>query len=432
MAAGDIVPIELGLTDGDLVTLWAPRWREGDDEWEAFLGHEDDLYGFESIAELAAFIRTDDDNDLVEHPSWNVVSALSAAELEPDENFCFDLVGVPELAASDPDADTVTELEDTLNMVRNIGEVCELDKVIRFFSNNPILGALPGGVNAFGGREGEALWDQIGSAISKDWDQVLDAIDTIVKTPDVDKSAIAVAEAELLAAGENTVDADDVADESDDDEDHDADETAVGAAGAAAVGADADDEDDLDDEEDDSFWHAVGIDPIKIITSAQTYYTLRCYLDDDPIFLGTKGAITVFTSERALARYLADNHDHDLSKVSTYSDVQTAAVDGSLEVEVTDENVYVLTGLADDLASGPDAIDAEQLDLAVELFTDAADYADDDSVEQALAPSAPLGWYVSFALNPDPTRMAPSPPFDTEADAWRALDREFEARLQPR
>ena len=34
--AGDIVPIEIGLTDGDLVTLWAPRWREGDDEWEAF------------------------------------------------------------------------------------------------------------------------------------------------------------------------------------------------------------------------------------------------------------------------------------------------------------------------------------------------------------------------------------------------------------
>ena len=66
--AGDIVPIEIGLTDGDLVTLWAPRWREGDDEWEAFLGHEEDLYGFSSVAELAAFIRTDSDNDLVERP----------------------------------------------------------------------------------------------------------------------------------------------------------------------------------------------------------------------------------------------------------------------------------------------------------------------------------------------------------------------------
>ena len=42
--AQDIVPIELGLPQGDVVTLWAPRWREDGEEWEAFLGHEDDLY----------------------------------------------------------------------------------------------------------------------------------------------------------------------------------------------------------------------------------------------------------------------------------------------------------------------------------------------------------------------------------------------------
>ena len=40
--AGDIVPIELGLTDGNSFTLWAPRWRDGDDEWEAFLGLDED------------------------------------------------------------------------------------------------------------------------------------------------------------------------------------------------------------------------------------------------------------------------------------------------------------------------------------------------------------------------------------------------------
>ncbi len=416
MASGDIVPIELGLTDGDLVTLWAPRWREGDDEWEAFLGHDDALYGFGSIAELAGFIRTDHDNDLIEHPAWSVVSALSAVELEPEEQHCFDLVGVPELAASDPDADVVAELEDTLEMVRTIGEVCELETVMKFFSSHPILGALPGGVNAFAGREGETLWDKVGAAVAKDWDKVLDAIDTVVSVPDVDATAVAVAEAELLAADENTVDADDASDEADDETEFET--------------VNFDEEPEEDDAEDDSFWHAVGIDPVKIIASDGTYFTLRCYLDDDPIFLGTNGAITVFTSERALSRNLADDHEHDLAKVSTYSEVQTAATDGSLEVEVTDENVYVLTGLADDLASGPTAVDAEQLDLVVELFTDAADYADDDSVERALAPSTPLGWYVSYVLNPDPTRMAPSPPFAAEAEAWRVLEREFETRLR--
>ncbi|MGW6427708.1 primosomal protein [Nocardia sp. NPDC055053] len=410
MASGDIVPIELGLTDGDLVTLWAPRWRDGDDEWEAFLGHEDDLYGFESVAELAAFIRTNTDNDLVDHPAWAIIAGLSAAELEPEENFSFDLVAVPELAAGDPDVDVVGELEDTLAMVRNIGEVCELDVVTKFFGSNPVLGALVSGANTFAGRDGEELWDQVGAAIVKGWDDVLDAIDSVVSTPEVDAAAVAVAEAELLAAEENVVDADDVAEEDEEFEN---------------VDLDAED----DEDEDESFWHEVGIDPVKIVTSDGEQYTLRCYLDDEPIFLGNGRTITVFGSERALARYLADDHEHELARVSTFAEVQTAAVDGSLEVEVTDENVYVLTGLVDDLAEGPEAVDVEQLDLAVELFSDAADYADDDSVEQALAPSTPLGWYISYLLNPDPNRMAPNPPFAAEAQQFRDLQRTFEARL---
>ncbi|MFE4460451.1 primosomal protein, partial [Nocardia tengchongensis] len=396
MASGDIVPIALGLTKGDLVTLWAPRWRDGDDEWQAFLGHEEDLYGFDSVAELAAFIRTNSDNDLVDHPAWKIIAGLSAAELEPEEQYVFDLVGVPELAADDPDPEVVSELEETLEMVRNIGDVCELDPVTKFFGSHPVLGALAGGVSAFLGREGEELWDQVGAAIAKDWEKVIDAIDSVVTVPDVDADAVSVAEAELLAAQENIVDAEDAAEGDDEIEEVDLDE---------------------DEDEDLSFWHEVGIDPVKIITSDDTLFTLRCYVDDEPIFLGRDGSITVFTSERALARYLADDHEHDLSRVSTFGEVQTAAVDGSLEVEVDEENVYVLPGLSEDLGSGPKAVDTDQLDLAVELFTDAADYADDDTVESALAVSTPLGWYVSYLLNPDPTRMAPNPPFQAESEA---------------
>ncbi|RMI31747.1 primosomal protein [Nocardia stercoris] len=413
MASGDIVPIELGLTDGDLVTLWAPRWRDGDDEWEAFLGHEDALYGFDSVAELAAFIRGNDDNDLVDHPAWKVVAGLSAAELEPDERHVYDLVGVPELAAGDPDPETVAELEETLEMVNTIGEVCELDVVTKFFGSHPVLGALPRGVSAFVGREGEELWDQIGSAIAKGWDKVVDAIDSVVQSPEVDAKAVAVAEAELLAAEENIVDADDVA-ETDDDTDFE------------TVDLDAEDE---EDEEEETFWNEVGIDPIKIVTAEGTFFTLRCYLDDEPVFLGADGTITVFTSERALARYLADEHEHDLAKVSTFSTVRSAANGGDLEIEVTEENIYVLTGLAQDLSSGPDAVDIEQLDLAVELLSDAAEYVGDTAVEKALAKATPLGWYVSYLLDQDTSRMAPSPPFQAEATQWHALEEAFEARL---
>ncbi len=425
--AGDIIPIELGLTRGDFVTLWAPEWREGDDEWEAFLGHEDDLYAFEAVAHLAAFIRSNDDNDLVDHPSWPVVSALAANELEPDDLHRFDLVGVPELVAEDPDSDIVAELAATFEMVQTLGDVCELDRVTAFFANNPHLGSVGMGVDAYVGKEGQNLWDRIGASIAKSWDAVIDAVDSVVTTPDVDASAVDIAEAELIAAAENVVDIDDLSDEDPDvetdDDDSDDDD----------AGTDTDDEtpDPIADAAgDDAFWVKVGIDPISIITSDNTYYTLRCYIDDDPIFLGRAGSITVFGSERALARYLADDHDHDLAKVSTYPDVQTAAVDGSLKIDVTDDNVYVLPGLADDLAEGPTAVDPDQLDLAVELFTDAADYAEDNSVETALASSTPLGWYISYTLEPNPNRLAPSAPFDAEAEAWRTLERDFEARLR--
>ncbi|MGW8812724.1 primosomal protein [Gordonia terrae] len=426
--AGDIVPIELGLTDGNSFTLWAPRWREGDDEWEAFLGLDEDLYVLPGVAELAAFIRTNEDNDLVEHPAWSTVVGVQAEELVPDERHSYDLVGVPELAAEDPTPEVIAELEDALEIVRILGEVCELTPVTKFFNGNPILGAVTTGTRNFDGREGTDLWVRIGRLIAKHWDDVLDAIDGVISTPKVDAKAVETAEAELEAA----------ASAEDEDEPTDDDIVIVGAADTdddesvdteddEHVDDDHDDEDDYDD--DDDFWASVGIDPVKIVTSAGEYLTLRCYLGDDPVFLGSKGKIFVFTSARSLSRFLADENEHDLADLSTFDEVRTEATDGSLEFDVIDDNVYVLPGLADDIADGPRRMDRDQLDLAVELFTDAADYAGDNTVTEALGTTTPLGWFVDYTVNPDPKRMAPSGPFDNEAEAWRALEHDFEARL---
>ncbi|GAB99676.1 hypothetical protein GONAM_10_01470 [Gordonia namibiensis NBRC 108229] len=417
--AGDIVPIELGLTDGNSFTLWAPRWREGDDEWEAFLGLDEDLYVLPGVAELAAFIRTNDDNDLVEHPAWPTIVGVQAEELIPDERHTYDLVGVPELAAEDPTPEVIAELEDALEIVRILGEVCELTAITKFFNGNPILGAVTTGTRNFEGREGLDLWVRIGRLIAKHWDDVLDAIDEVITTPKVDAKAVETAEAELEAA----------ASAEDEDEPDDDDIEIVETADDATDDADDEDDDEDDDYDDDDFWASVGIDPIKIVTSGNEYLTLRCYLGDDPVFLGTKGKIFVFTSARSLSRFLADDNTHDLAELSTFEDVRTEATNGSLEFDVIDDNVYVLPGLAEDIADGPRRMDRDQLDLAVELFTDAADYAGDDTVNEALGTSTPLGWFVDYTVNPDPKRMAPSGPFDNEAEAWRALEHDFETRL---
>ncbi|MDF0528953.1 primosomal protein [Tsukamurella sp. 8F] len=436
--ASDIVPIELGLTDGPVYSLWAPRWREGDDEWEAFLGLEDDLYGFGSVAELVAFVRSGADNDLDDHPAWSGLTDLPAEAFTPKDERSYDLISVPELAAEEPTPEVIAELEDTLEIVSLIGEVCELLDVTKFFNGNPVLGTVRIGTRNFEGREGREMWHKVGQIIARKWDDVVDAIEGVVTAPKVPQATVQVAETELAAAAETAAelaagkaDLDDDLDDLDTDDNDSDDDLDDDGIDAADTDSDEDEEED-EDYEDDSFWGSVGIDPVKVVTRDGEYYTLRCYLDDSPVFLGKKGRIYVFDSTSALERYLADDNDTELSKVSTYEEVQVAATDGTLEVEVHDDNVYVLPGIAEDIADGPRRIDRDQLDLAVELLLDAADFADESAVRDALRPTTPLGFFVSYALDPQPRRLAPSEPFENESEAWRALEHEFEGRLEKR
>lgn len=431
--AADIVPIELGLTEGDVVTLWAPRWRDAGDEWEAFLGKDDDLYVFESVADLVAFVRTDNDNDLVDHPAWSTLGALSADELEPDDDNRFDLIGVPELVADKPSEDAVDTLRATLAIVASIGAVCELAPINKLINGNPVLSTLSGGAESFTGKDGLKRWNQIGAIVGKSWDSVVDAIDEIAATPDVDEELSAAADAELLAAAENAVDNEDDLEELDLLEEESDTESSDDAEDEDESADEDEDEDAAEDDQvlggDEDFWLAVGIDPIQMITNSGTFYTLRCYLDDEPIFLGRNGRISVFGSERALARYLADEHDHDLADLSTYDDIRTAATDGSLRIDITDDNIYVFTGLADDLEDGIDEVDRDQLELAVELLTDVAEYSEDDSVDAELDSDTPLGKLVGHLLEPD-KHDEPKGAFADAAESWRTLERAMEARLR--
>lgn len=419
--AADIVAIRLGLTKGDLYTLWAPRWRDGGDEWEAFLGKDEDLYGFESVADLVAFVRTDKDNDLVDHPAWAKLTEATAHRLDPAEEHQYDVIGVPEIVAEKVSEDAVRQLHRTLVVVSSLGSVCELPVVTRFFNGNPVLGMLGGGIDAFSGRSGRKKWGEIEAVIGRAWDNVVDALDEVITTPDVDSSASQKAEAELAEPAPEPEDDElvDEVSEADDTEEAEEDSDALTTQAQSQV---------LGSDED--FWLKVGMDPVRLMTSAGTYYTLRCYLDDQPVFLGRNGRISVFGSERALARYLADEHDHDLSGLATYDDIRTAATDGSLQVEITDDNVYVLTGIVDDLADGPDALDRDQLELAVELLRDVGDYSEDTTVDQALDPDQPLGRLIAHVLEPDTVR-APSPPYAKAVEQWEALEAFVESRLRP-
>ena len=427
--AADLLPICLSLTDGDRYTVWAPRWRDAGDEWEAFLGKDEDLFVFATPADLVAFVRTNTDNDLVDHPAWKELTEANAHKLEPADDKQFDLIAVEELVSEKPTEKSVTALANALAIVSSIGSVCELPAVMKFFNGNPTLGTLSGGVGHFTGKAGLKRWNMIAEVIGRSWDDVLVAVDEIISTPDVDSAISDAAAAELAEpVEEEHVEEDDSATDGEDKA-----QEAESAAESADAPEDAEKPRATGDEVvlggDEDFWVKVGIDPIRIMTGTGTFYTLRCYFDDRPIFLGRNGRISVFTSERALARYLADEHDHDLSDLSTYDDIRTAATDGSLRVDITDDNVYVLSGVVDDLAAGPDAVDREQLDLAVELLRDVGDYAEDNTADTALATESPLSKLVAYVLEPDSVSK-PAPPYAKAVQAWEELERFVESRLR--
>ncbi|OBB91432.1 primosomal protein [Mycobacterium sp. 852002-30065_SCH5024008] len=427
--AADLVPIRLSLSDGDRYTVWAPRWRDAGDEWEAFLGKDEDLYVFSSVADLVAFVRSDTDNDLVDHPAWKDLSAAHAHKFSPAADKQFDLVTVEELVSEKPTEESVSGLARTLALVSSIGSVCELAAVSKFFNGNPTLGTVSGGIDHFSGKAGLKRWNALGEIIGRSWDDVLSAIEDIVTTPEVDTKLSAKAADELAEEPEEE-EADDTeaVTEADEDADEDVDDEAD-----EPVEADAEEPRAAVDTvilgSDEDFWQQVGIDPVRIMTSSGTFYTLRCYLDDRPIFLGRNGRISVFTSERALARYLADEHDHDLADLSTYDDIRTAATDGSLEVKVTEDNIYVLSGLADDIADGPDAVDRDQLDLAVELLRDIGDYSEEGTVDKALETGRPLGKLVAYVLEPGSVGK-PSAPYAAAVREWENLEQFVDGRLR--
>src|SRR5690606_3691932 len=109
----------------------------------------------------------------------------------------------------------------------------------------------------------------------------------------------------------------------------------------------------------------VGIDPIRIITESADYLSLRCYIDDKAVFLGSDGKIDVFPSARAMIRWIADEADdtHALNAASTWPEIVEKATAGDLEVIVEEMNTYSLVGLASDIAAGTLDIDATQLEL---------------------------------------------------------------------
>ena len=399
MSTREIVPVRLSLTEGDFYTLWAPTWKEHGSEWQAFLGDDDHVLVFHSPADLLTFIESGKQHDLTSHPKWKAFQTRPADRVVPRPKDEIDIIGAPAYLAGRPSHENVSSLDRVFSVARSLGEVTAADDAVLFFASHSVLGNVARGSEHYSGEHGPGEWSAVGRAVLSNWPKVVTALDEQVRVVDIDTDASADASSRIDAAVAAATEA------------REKEELTAKEAKEQA------------DPYDSTPWAAAGIDPVKIAIQGKSVYTLRTYLDGNPVFLGRYGELYTFPTTRQLVRWMVENDEHDLATTATWPDLQLAANAGELEVEVHPINSYSYSGLVSDIEKGPEAVDTEQMSRGYELFADAADWADDDSLNSYFLANPRMQDYISYMLGSTETSgYVPSKPYTDHAEGWKELE----------
>ena len=402
MSTRAIVPVKLSLTEGDFYTLWAPKWRQHGSEWQAFLGDDESVLAFNSPAELLCFVESGTKHDLLDHPQWDQFAGRDADRVTPAERDEYDLIGMPEALAGRPSHQNVSTVARNLEMASALADVAGAEHTTIFFASHSILRNVSRGADHYSGEQGMSEWSGVGHVIAGNWKKVIEDLDEhvrVVSSDDFDAAKVSDAKERISSAAAASAAAA-----------KEAEEKRKAAAEAA-------------DPYDNSPWAAAGIDPIKITAQSKSVYTLRTYLDGKPIFLGKWGEIFTFDSPKTLVRWIMDNDDHDLARVSTWEEVVSAANAGELEVQVHPDNQYSFNGIVRDIEKGPEAVDSDQMARCYEVCADAADWAGDDSINSYMLANPRLQDYLGYMLgSTEHAGYVPSKPYTEHAESWKGLE----------
>ncbi|MER0098204.1 hypothetical protein ABRQ10_00435 [Corynebacterium sp. KPL3773] len=402
MSTRAIVPVKLSLTEGDFYTLWAPKWRQNGSEWQAFLGDDEDVLAFNSPAELLCFVESGTKHDFLDHPQWDQFAGRDADRVTPAERHEYDLIGMPEALAGRPSHQNVSTVARNLEIASALADVAGAEHTTIFFASHSILRNVSRGADHYSGEQGMSEWSGVGHVIAGNWKGVIEDLDQhvrVVSTDDFDAAKVSDAKERISSAAAASAAAA-----------KEAEEKRKAAAEAA-------------DPYDNSPWAAAGIDPIKITAQSKSVYTLRTYLDGKPIFLGKWGEIFTFDSPKTLVRWIMDNDDHDLARVSTWEEVVSAANAGELEVQVHPDNQYSFNGIVRDIEKGPEAVDSDQMARCYEVCADAADWAGDDSINSYMLANPRLQDYLGYMLgSTEHAGYVPSKPYTEHAESWKGLE----------
>ncbi|MHA2788172.1 hypothetical protein ACXZ66_03345 [Corynebacterium sp. S7] len=402
MSTRAILPVKISLTEGDFYTLWAPTWKEGGSEWQAFYGDDTKVLVFHTPEELLVHLESNTRHDLASHPNWADFTAMGADRVVPTDKQYYDIIGAPLLLADRPSHDNVSTLARIFKISASLAEVGGAEEAVIFFASHSLLGNVTRGSDHYNGEQGAGEWSAVGRIVLTNWEKVVKSLDEVIRvveTSSFDQASINAAATRIIQAGKDRKEAEKVA------------QAQLEAERAAA------------DPYDTSAWAAAGIDPLKITIQGQSVYTLRTYLAGDPVFLGRFGEIFTFPTGKQLVRWMLDNTEHDLANVSTWDDLVSAAHSGELEFTVHRDNSYSFNGIAEDIEKGPDAVDTQQLGKAYELIADAADWAQDDSLNSFLLANPRMQEYLGYMLGSnEQAGYVPSAPFTDKVEGWKELE----------
>jgi hypothetical protein len=326
-----VVPIEVVLPAGIGITLRLdPRAFLADDDTRHILGQNRQVILFENAEELAAYIADDEEHTLRDRPVWPLVRKLRVDELTPSPVDRHDLVAVAHALAdhgTQPPDDVVGRLGDTLDLVADIAEQCELADVEEILDpDSPFWQCA---------QSRAALADVMRDpdrrmALHEQWQRVLAAVDQAAHWP--------------LAA-------------------------APGRGSTGAVSADG--KALLEDLEDKALLEDVA--PVEALWVGLgehgAGYTLRertpTVTDPDTRWLTHNHRVLLAESVEALARWVARDPEADLSSVDGWSDLVGRSGRSAVDYQPYEDNVVDLAEIADQIGPG---LDAEDAALVIEGF----------------------------------------------------------------
>jgi hypothetical protein len=180
--ADPIVAVRLSSGGRSGITLFAPPWQDADgEEWQGFLGDGSKIVLLGTADELNTWLGDHPDHDLSDHPAWDAFAKKGKTALEPAEEARYDFDAVYELAAGEPDPETVSELGDTVDIATRIADCCEDGMLRALLTGTREYALLVEGETDYHGKEGGAEWARLGDVVADSWERATVRIESWLK-----------------------------------------------------------------------------------------------------------------------------------------------------------------------------------------------------------------------------------------------------------